>query len=108
MRRSATNPGLHASARRRVAVLPLLLVVAIGAACGRADPLSEIRELQKQGSFAATVEPLRRLVDADPTRVEAHLLLGVALLRTGEAGLAVWPLRRAAESPDHAVEAGIL
>src|SRR5262250_467168 len=98
MRRRATNPAPCASARPRVALLRLLLVVAIGAACSR-DPLAEIRELQEQGSFAATVEPLRRLVDADPTRAEAHLLLGVALLRTGEAGLAVWPLRRAAESP---------
>jgi tetratricopeptide (TPR) repeat protein len=86
-----------------------LVLVGIGAACTRAeDPLVRIRELHARGRFAESVDPLRKLVDQDPARPETHLLLGVALLRTGEAGLAVWPLRRAAESPDHAVEAGIL
>jgi tetratricopeptide (TPR) repeat protein len=78
-------------------------------ACGQPqDPLIEIRKLHRNGRFAQTVDRLRVLVDQDPLRVDANLLLGVALLRTGEAGLAVWPLRRAAESPEHAVQAGLL
>jgi tetratricopeptide (TPR) repeat protein len=77
--------------------------------CGEPeDPLDEIRELHRQGRFAQTVDRLRVLLDEDPSQVEANLLLGLALLRTGESGLAVWPLRRAAESPEHAVRAGLL
>ncbi len=105
---SPPNPVRHTSRRIRIAILPFLLV-AIGVACNRSeDPLAGIRDLHAQGRFAGTVDPLRKLIDEDPARSEAHLLLGVALLRTGEAGLAVWPLRKAAESPEHAVEAGIL
>jgi tetratricopeptide (TPR) repeat protein len=78
-------------------------------ACGQPeDPLEEIRELHRRGRFAPTVDRLRVLVDQDPSQAEPNLLLGVALLRTGESGVAVWPLRKAAESPEHAVEAGLL
>jgi len=98
----------RASALLGAAVLPLVLAAIVTACARDEDPLAEIRELHAQGRFAGTVDPLRKLIDEDPARPEAHLLLGVALLRTGEAGLAVWPLRRAAESPEHAVEAGIL
>ena len=108
MIRPSPNPGRCAQGRLRVAFLALLLV-AVGGACARdEDPLAEIRELHGRGRFAATVDPLRKLVDEDPARAEAQLLLGTALLRSGEAGLAVWPLRRASESPEHAVDAGLL
>lgn len=93
--------------RSLAALLPLCILVAT--ACGPPDdPLDELRELHAAGRFAQSVDPLRRLVDEDPTLLEAQLMLGLALLRTGETGLAVWPLRRAAESPEHAVAAGIL
>jgi len=83
--------------------------IALSAACHpHQDSLEELRELQAAGRFAETVDPLRKLVDADPSRLEAQRMLGLALLRTGESGLAVWPLRSAAESPEHAVPAGIL
>ncbi len=105
---SPRKPVRHAPRRVRIALLPLLLV-AIGAACTRAqDPLAEIRELHAEGRYAESLDRLRKLVDEDPARSEAHLLLGVALLRTGEPGLAVWPLRKAAESPEHAVDGGLL
>jgi tetratricopeptide (TPR) repeat protein len=76
--------------------------------CPDRDSLSEIRAQHRAGQFAPTLEPLRALVDRDPTDPEANYLLGRALLRTGEGGLAVWPLRRAVESPEYAVEAGLL
>jgi tetratricopeptide (TPR) repeat protein len=72
------------------------------------DPLAEIRELHRRGRFAESVGPLRALLDEDPGRPEANYLLGAALLRTGDASVAMWPLRKAAESPDYAVDAGIL
>jgi tetratricopeptide (TPR) repeat protein len=90
-------------------VLSCLALAALGFACAPSEEeLSEIRALHEQGRFGETVDPLRRIVDRDPARLEAQLLLGVALLRSGEAGLAVWPLRRAADAPEHAVEGGIL
>jgi tetratricopeptide (TPR) repeat protein len=86
-------------------VLALLLVLA----CQRSDdPLREIRALQQDGRFEESVDPLRRLLDRDPSLIEANLLLGTALVRTGQPGLAIWPLGRAAETPEHAVEAGML
>jgi len=88
------------------ATLRLLLLLAL--ACGPSDPLEEIRELHGAGRFADSIEALREIVDQDPSRIEATLLLGMALLRTGNAGLAVWPLRKAAETPEYSVEAGLL
>jgi tetratricopeptide (TPR) repeat protein len=84
-----------------------LLLIAI-LACNPGDPLDEMRKLHRSGRFEQSIDPLRKIVDEDPSRTEATLLLGRALLRTGNAGLAVWPLRRASESPEFAVEAGLL
>jgi tetratricopeptide (TPR) repeat protein len=104
-----TRDRVHPRRRSLAPLLPFCVLLAIATACGPpGDPLDELRELQDAGRFAETIDPLRRLVDEDPKRLEAQLLLGVALLRSGETGLAVWPLRRAAESPEHAVAAGIL
>jgi tetratricopeptide (TPR) repeat protein len=87
-------------------ILPALL---LALACAEpADPIDEILELHRAGRHAETVERLRVLVDQDPSRPQTNLLLGVALLRTGEAGLAVWPLRKAAESPEYAVNGNLL
>jgi tetratricopeptide (TPR) repeat protein len=88
------------------ASLRLLLLLAL--ACGPSDPLEEVRELHGAGRFADSIDPLRGILDQDPSQAEAALLLGRALLRTGNAGLAVWPLRKAAETPEYAVEAGLL
>jgi tetratricopeptide (TPR) repeat protein len=74
----------------------------------REERQSDIAELQHQGRFAETIEPLRSLLEEDPTDPLLNRLYGEALLRMGQAGSAVWPLRRAAESPDQAVEAGLL
>jgi tetratricopeptide (TPR) repeat protein len=95
----------------RVGILLLIGgIAAVSAGCPTQpeDPLVEIRELHRRGQFAESVARLRALADEDPDRPEVNYLLGAALLRTGEASLALWPLRRAAESPDYAVDAGIL
>jgi len=77
------------------------------AACTPSDPLEKARKLQERGAFAATIEPLRALLDEDPSSAEANYLYGRALLRTGEPSQAVWPLRRASQSPEFAVDAGL-
>jgi tetratricopeptide (TPR) repeat protein len=90
----------------RATVGAVLMVVAL--ACSPGDPLEEIRGLHAEGQFSESVDRLRTILDADPTNAEASLLLGRALSRTDNSGLAVWPLRKAAETPAYAVEAGLL
>ncbi|HXV36822.1 MAG TPA: tetratricopeptide repeat protein [Myxococcota bacterium] len=92
--------------RRRLAALLALLALA----CSREpeDPLVEIRQLHEQQRYAETVDPLRIIVDKDPSRLEAQFLLGSALLFSGNGGLAVWPLRVAAQAPEYAIEARML
>ena len=84
-------------------------VALLGLACGQAeDPLVEIRKLHEEGRYVATIDQLRILVDQDPSRAEAQFLLGSALLFSGNGGLAVWPLRVAAKTPEYAIEARML
>jgi tetratricopeptide (TPR) repeat protein len=84
-------------------------VALLGLACGQAeDPLVEIRKLHEEGRYAATIDQLRNLVDQDPSRAETQFLLGSALLLSGNGGLALWPLRVAAQSPEYAISARVL
>jgi tetratricopeptide (TPR) repeat protein len=68
----------------------------------------EILELHASGRYAETIEPLEALLDHTPDDSELNHLYGVALLATGNTALAVWPLRKAAEDPQRAVEDGLL
>jgi len=86
----------------------LLSAALLGSACTPADPLEAIRSQHAQGNFRPTVDELRRIVDESPGDPETNLLLGRALLRTGESGSAIWPLRVAVAEPSLAVEAGLL
>ncbi len=62
-------------------------VALLGLACGQAeDPLVEIRKLHEEGRYVATIDPLRILVDQNPTHAEAQFLLGSALLFSGNGG----------------------
>ncbi len=85
----------------------LLVLVLTLIACSDSDPLEEIRKGHAQGNYGASVDSLRELVDSDPRRSETNFLLGLALLRSGESGSAIWPLRVAVEDPEYAVEAGV-
>jgi predicted Zn-dependent protease len=79
-------------------------------ACG-SDPearLEEIRGQQNLGEFATTVAPLGELLKASPDDPELNHLYGVALLGVQRPELAIWPLRKAAQEPDRAIEDGLL
>jgi tetratricopeptide (TPR) repeat protein len=79
-------------------------------ACG-SNPesrLEEIRSQQELGDFAATVAPLRELLEASPGDPELNHLYGVALLGAGRPELAIWPLRKAAQEADRAIDDGLL
>jgi tetratricopeptide (TPR) repeat protein len=90
------------------AILATLCVVVMSGCSPGADSISEIRETQEAGQFAATIQPLRDMLDENPNQPEVSLLLGKALMRTGQGSSAIWPLRRAMESQDFVVEAGLM
>ncbi len=84
----------------------LLLLAACG---GDLDARIEaLRDEIQAGRAAEVVEPLRRLVDEHPDRADAQHLLGVAYLQTGQVGLAIWPLEKAAEDPDFVVPSNLV
>ncbi|MCH7890323.1 MAG: tetratricopeptide repeat protein, partial [Gemmatimonadetes bacterium] len=84
------------------------LAVAISACGAPDDPLAAVRELHANNQYAASLAPLRALLDENPDQPAVSLLLGKALMKTGDSSSAIWPLRRSLESPDHVVEAGLL
>ncbi|MCS5636875.1 MAG: tetratricopeptide repeat protein [Myxococcota bacterium] len=89
-------------------IAALVFAAGLVGGCEPADPLEEIRAQHAKGRFRPSVEKLRELVDNNPTDHQTNLLLGVSLLRTGESGSAIWPLRIAVTDPSLAVEAGLL
>jgi len=89
------------------------LVVAIAAfglagGCSPEAQLEDLRSFQESGRFAETIGPLRERLSETPDDPELNHLYGLALLRTGQSPLAIWPLRKAAEDPDRAIDDGIL
>lgn len=92
---------------RKTRALPFALAI-LCIACNGADPLEEVRSLQDEGNWQESVALLRELVDASPEDPSLHLAHGKALLAVGESTRAIWPLRKAVESEDFAVPAGVL
>jgi tetratricopeptide (TPR) repeat protein len=86
-----------------------LLALALALACGGVESqLDEVRSLQAAGQYDPSIAPLRRLLAEHPDHPEANYRLGIALGQTGRPSLAVWPLQKAAESDEYAVQAGLL
>jgi len=107
--RTTTSPPAKTLPIRRApaarALLALVLPLALAVACDRTHSLDEIRTLQQSGRYADTIDDLRAHLEESPDDPELHLLYGTALSRTGAARVAVWSLRKAAESPDWTVPA---
>lgn len=83
-----------------VAALAAALVWSL-AGCGPSDPLEQVRLLQDRShDYAASIEPLRELVQSRPDDPEVQFRYGFALLATGQRALAVWPLQKALESAE--------
>ena len=85
----------------------IVLSAALALACEGADPLEKIRSLQEIGQYEQTVEPLRDLLAERPEDAEVQYRYGVSLLATGNTSLAIWPLRKAMETPDWLVESAL-
>ncbi|MEZ4331401.1 MAG: tetratricopeptide repeat protein [Myxococcota bacterium] len=90
----------------RIVPLVLLLCAAV-TGCERTMPLDKIKALQTGGRYAETIEPLRAHLEQTPDDAEIHLLYGTALARTGAARVAIWSLRKAAETPAFAIPANL-
>lgn len=88
-------------------LLVVLIVVLSIVGCPRADPLQQARELLASGNFADCVLVLREAIDSGADEPEVFYLYGVALAGSGELDAAIWPLRRAMESPEWKISAAL-
>jgi tetratricopeptide (TPR) repeat protein len=105
-----TPPPRRARSLRAFAAIAAALLTLTSVACqGDLDSrLAEIRALQDAGEFETSIEPLRGLVTTHSSNPEVNFRLGVALVQTGRSSLAIWPLEKASQSEDYALQAGIL
>lgn len=96
----------------RLRATPLLFLcgaIAVVGGCSRlaGDPLAKIRELHEKNQYRDSLDMLRALQDKGLSDLETHYLMGKALMRSGEPSLEIWSLRRAVESPEYVVDAGV-
>ena len=75
--------------------------------CQDEASLDEIRRMHAQNRFAASLEPLRVRLVANPDDPELNYLYGLTLLETGSPDTAIWSLRKAARSEKWARASGI-
>jgi len=90
-----------------IAACLLSCIVLASDGCRPADPLVEIRRLQQSGEAAASVEPLRALLDERRGDPEVLYLYARALIAAQQPTLADWALRQAMEDPEWLVPAGL-
>ena len=70
--------------------------------------LEQARAALAQGRPKQALEKVRALVERTPDDARLQRIYGEALIATGQASLAVWPLTRAMRDPEQVVAAGIL
>lgn len=93
----------------KVLITPLFACAALLWSCGpqTSERLEAVRALHAAGRASETIDELRAILETAPDTGEADYLLGVALLANQQPTPAVFPLARAAESPELAVSAGL-
>lgn len=109
-RRDARHGGRRGAWRSVAGLAACLWLAALSVACGGdvESRMAEVRALQDVGQFESSIEELREILAISPDLPEANYRLGLALVQTGEASRAVWPLQKASESSEYAVTAGLL
>jgi tetratricopeptide (TPR) repeat protein len=95
------------SSRTLLNTVTTLLVALIAVGCSDDVTLDDVRAMQAAGQMKTSVQPLRDMVDAKTDDPEVYFLYGRALSATSEYDAALWPLRRAMESEDWLVPAGM-
>jgi tetratricopeptide (TPR) repeat protein len=97
--------------RASIRLAPLLALLALLAAppvgCGPGDRVEEVRELQSAGRFDESLPLLRALLDERRDDPEVQYLYGHALVQSGQISLAQFALRKAMDSREWLVPAGI-
>lgn len=83
----------------------IFALLGFAAGCDAGPDREKLYALHDEGRFVETIEPLRELLRADPDDPELNYRLGLALLADQQFGMAVWPLRRAADAPEFALQA---
>ena len=91
---------------RRLATV--LLAMLLGCAPRMDERIEYARALADDSRFEEMIPLLTTMHYEGPEDPEINHLYGLALLRTQNSGMAVWPLRRAASSPGREVEDGLL
>jgi tetratricopeptide (TPR) repeat protein len=88
----------------------VLALVLMAAGCGGDidSRMQEVRALQDVGQFTESIEELREVLAISPDLPEANYRLGVALVQTGDPSRAIWALKKASESQEFALRAGLL
>ena len=84
------------------------VATALGCAPSVEERVAEAQALLARGRPYEAAERLRALADEHPDDPALNLMYGDALLAAGSASLAIWPLRKARESPEHVLEANLL
>ncbi|MBW2288291.1 MAG: tetratricopeptide repeat protein, partial [Deltaproteobacteria bacterium] len=84
--------------------------ITLAAGCGGDvdSRMQEIRALQDVGQFTESITELREVLAISPDLPEANYRLGAALVQTGDPSRAIWALKKASESQEFAVPAGLM
>src|SRR5262245_14141974 len=90
------------------ATVTLAVLFALGCGVGLESKMADVRALQEQGEFDASIAELDEVLARDPGHAEANYRLGLALVQTGEPSRALWPLQKAAEASGYEISAGVL
>jgi tetratricopeptide (TPR) repeat protein len=85
----------------------MLAAALAGSACGKKDPLVEVRAMQARGELYESLEPLRALIAERPDDPEVHFLYGGALNALGHVSQGEFSLAKAMEDPRFRVRAGV-
>jgi len=76
-----------------------MLALSLLVGCGPSDPIAAARQQVLSGDVEGGLETIRELLDEDGDNPELLFLYARLLNRTGQPGLAEWPLRKAMQNP---------
>jgi tetratricopeptide (TPR) repeat protein len=108
MNRSTIRRGIRTV--RVTAGFVALAIALMAAGCGGdvESRMQEVRALQDVGQFTESIDELREVLAISPDLPEANYRLGAALVQTGDPSRAIWALKKASESEEFSIQAGLM
>ena len=100
--------GSRTPAANLLARLALPLLAGAAVACQPTAPVERANAVYDSGETERGIEILATAVEADPSDPRLQFEYGKLLMRHNKVSLAVWPLVRAAESPEYREKASML